>query len=59
MEFYEVVKKRRSVREFKSKSVEADKLQRILEAGLKAPSHNHLREWEFILVRSPARAPYF
>jgi len=53
MEFYEVVAKRRSVREFKSKPVEADKLQRILETGLKAPSHDHLREWEFILVRSP------
>lgn len=24
---------------------------RVLEAGLKAPSHNHMREWEFILVR--------
>lgn len=51
MEFYEVVNKRRSVREFQSRPVEADKLQRILGAGLKAPSHNHLREWEFILVK--------
>jgi nitroreductase len=51
MEFYEVVNKRRSVREFQSKPVEADKLQRILGAGLKAPSHNHLREWEFILAK--------
>jgi len=51
MEFYEVVNKRRSVREFQSKPVEADKLQRIPEAGLKAPSHNHLRKWEFILVK--------
>jgi len=51
--FYEVVSRRRSVREFQPKPVEADKLQRILEAGLKAPSHNHLREWEFILVRNP------
>ena len=23
----------------------------VLEAGLKAPSHNHLRQWEFILVK--------
>jgi len=51
MDFYEAVSKRRTVREFQSKPVEADKLQRILEAGLKAPSHNHLREWEFILVK--------
>jgi len=51
MEFYEVVNKRRTVREFQSKPVEPDKLQRILGAGLKAPSHNHLREWECILVK--------
>lgn len=24
---------------------------RVLEAGLKAPSNNHLREWEFILIK--------
>jgi nitroreductase len=51
MEFYEIVSKRRSVREFQPRPVEAEKLRRVLEAGLKAPSHNHLREWEFILLR--------
>lgn len=51
MDFCEAVSNRRTVREFQSKPVEADKLQRILEAGLKAPIHNHLREWEFILAK--------
>ena len=51
MDFYEVVTKRRSVREFQPRPVEEEKLQRVLEVGLKAPSHNHMREWEFILVR--------
>jgi len=51
MEFYEAVNKRRSVREFQSRPVEKGKLRRVLEAGLKAPSHNHLREWEFILIK--------
>jgi nitroreductase len=51
MDFYEVVEKRRTVREFDSKPVEEQKLLRILAAGLKAPSHNHLREWEFILLK--------
>lgn len=50
LDFYEVVKRRRSVTEFQSKPVE-EKLLRVLEAGLKAPSHNHLREWEFILIK--------
>jgi nitroreductase len=51
LEFKDVVAKRRSVRKFQSKPVEADKLERVLEAGLKAPSHNHLREWEFIFLK--------
>ena len=28
---------------------------RVLAAGLKAPTHNHLREWEFILIKDPDR----
>jgi nitroreductase len=51
LDFYEVVKKRRSVREFQPKPVEEEKLLRVLEAGLKAPSHDHLRQWEFVFVR--------
>lgn len=53
LDFYETVEKRRSVREFQSMHVEEDKLMRILDAGLKAPTHDHLREWEFILVKDP------
>ena len=50
MDFFEVINKRRSVREFQSRPVEKEKLLRVLEAGLKAPSNNHLRQWEFILI---------
>jgi len=53
MDFYEVVKKRRTVRDFQSKLVEEEKLMAVLAAGLKAPTHNHLREWEFILIKDP------
>jgi len=51
MDFYEAIDKRRTVREFLPEAVETEKLMRILAAGLKAPSHNHLREWEFILIK--------
>jgi len=51
LDFYEVVGKRRTVREFQSKPVEEEKILRVLDAGTKAPSHNHLREWEFILIK--------
>ncbi len=53
MEYYEVVRKRRTVREFDARPVEAEKIQRVLEAGLKAPANAHLKDWEFILLRDP------
>lgn len=51
MEYYGVVKKRRTIREFSDKEVPEDKIRRVLEAGLNAPTYNHLREWDFILVK--------
>jgi nitroreductase len=50
MEFYEVVEKRRTVRCFSKKKISGQKILKVLEAGIKAPTYNHLREWDFILV---------
>ncbi len=55
MEFYDVLKNRRSIREFQAKPIEEEKLLRVLNAGLMAPTHNHQREWEFILLRNIER----
>ena len=49
MELYEAVEKRRTVREFEDKPVDAGIIKRIISAGLKAPTNNHLREWEFVI----------
>jgi nitroreductase len=54
MEFYEASKNRRTVREFSAQPVEEAKLLRILGAGLCAPTHNHLRQWEYCLIRDRA-----
>lgn len=51
MEFYEVVNKRRTIRDFEGKEVPLDALERIIEAGLKAPTNDHLRQWEFVVLR--------
>jgi nitroreductase len=51
MEFYDVISRRRTVREFQSRPVEEDKVKRVLQAGLMAPSNAHLKYWEFILLR--------
>ena len=53
MEYYEAVRKRRTVREFDARPVEVEKIRRVLEAGLKAPANAHLKDWEFILLRDP------
>jgi len=53
VEYYEAVRKRRTVREFDARPVEVEKIRRVLEAGLKAPANAHLKDWEFILLRDP------
>ena len=50
MDFYEAIEKRRTVRDFEDKPIPMDIIKRILSAGLKAPTNNHLREWEFVIV---------
>ena len=55
MEFYETVEKRRTVRDFSDRRVPEEILNRILEAGLKAPSHDHARDWHFVVIRNPRR----
>jgi nitroreductase len=50
MEFYEVIKKRRSIRVYKPDPIPADVLTRILEAFRAAPSWANTQAWELILV---------
>ena len=50
MEFYEVIKKRRSVRKYKSDAVPGDVLNRVLEAFRAAPSWANTQPWEILLV---------
>lgn len=50
MEFYEVIEKRRSIRQFEDREIPRDVLERVLTAGLKAPSSNHQRQWELLTL---------
>lgn len=52
MEFYEVINKRRTVREFLNKEVDFEAIKRILEAGYNAPTWNHNRNWHFIILKT-------
>lgn len=50
MEFYEVINKRRSIRQFEDREISRETLERILDAELKAPSSNHQRRWELLTL---------
>ena len=54
-EFYELVKSRRSVRKFKPGKVPVDKLDRIVEAGLWAPSALNMQPWFFHVLTGARR----
>jgi len=52
LEFYEVVKRRRSVRRFQSDSEVGDNVvRRLVEAGSMAPSPGNSQPWRFIIIR--------
>ncbi|MCS7258694.1 MAG: nitroreductase family protein [candidate division WOR-3 bacterium] len=51
MEFYEVVKKRRSIRAYKPDPIPEEILLRILETARLAPSAKNIQPWKFIVVK--------
>jgi nitroreductase len=54
MDFYDVVKKRRSIRSYDPDNrVEEKILLRIMEAGRLAPSACNYQPWRFLLISSP------
>lgn len=51
MDFYEVLEKRRTYRDFSDREVSDEILHRIIKAAFKAPTNDHLRQLEFVVVR--------
>jgi nitroreductase len=51
MQFYDVIRRRRSVRKFKPDVVDNEIVKRILEAGMWAPSAGNMQPWRFIVVQ--------
>lgn len=58
MEFYEAVEKRRTVREFWDKEIDFAVIKKILEAGNKAPTWHHNRNWSFIILKTDEEKEY-
>ena len=51
MELYEVLEKRRTYRDYSDREVSDEILKRVIGAAFKAPTNDHLRQFEFIVVR--------
>ena len=49
-----VVKRRAMIRAYTSDPVPEEKIQRLLEYAIRAPSAGNLQPWEFIVVKDPA-----
>ena len=50
MEFYGVIEKRRTIRDFENVAIPTDVIERIIETGLKAPTNDHMRDWHYIVI---------
>ena len=48
--FLSLVEKRRSIRRYEDKPVEPEKVERLIEAALRAPSSRGFNPWEFVVV---------
>jgi len=50
MDFYQAVNERRTIRDFENHTIEKPVIERIIEAALKAPTNDHMRDWHFIVI---------
>ena len=48
--FLSLIQKRRSIRKYQEKPVEAEKIDMLIEAALRSPSSKGFNHWEFIVV---------
>jgi len=58
MDALEAIKKRRSIRRYKHKSIPKEILERIVDAGRFAPTARGVEPWEFIVVTDKSMWSY-
>ena len=51
MELYEVLEKRRTYRDYSDREVSDEIVKKVVAAAFKAPTNDHLRQLEFVVVR--------
>ncbi|KXS40184.1 MULTISPECIES: nitroreductase family protein [unclassified Candidatus Frackibacter] len=50
-EILDLIKKRKSVRKYEEKEVEDEKIEKLLEAAILAPSAGNRQPWKFIVIK--------
>jgi len=55
MDVSKAILKRRSIRKWKPAPVEKEKIEKVLEAGRRAPSWGNTQPWRFIVVQDKAK----
>jgi len=55
MDIFECIRTRRSIRKYKEKPVEWDKVVNLLEAGKFAPSAGNLQDVQFLVVKDEGK----
>ena len=54
MDLYTAINARRTIRDFDERPVDMQVLEKIIDAGLKAPTNDHMRDWKFIIINDKA-----
>lgn len=55
MELYDVIEKRRTIRDFENEEMPQDVIERIIGAALKVPTNDHMRDWHYIVIQDKKR----
>lgn len=57
-DFYELIRSRQSIRQFKKQDVPDEVIDRLLEAATQAPSGKNRQNWRFFVVQGAKREDY-
>ncbi len=57
-DFYKLLESRKSIRKYKAEPVPQDVIERILAAGMQAPSGKNRQNWRFFVVTGKKREEY-
>lgn len=50
MDLFEAIDKRRTLRDFENFKIPESDIKKIIDAGCKAPTNDHMRDWHFIVI---------